>query len=270
MTTNSQIIDFLNIFAPLNLAEEWDNVGLLLGRPESETKKILTCLTLTPDVAMEAIDNQVSLIVSHHPILFRPVQKISSESLEGEIILSLVESGIAVYSPHTAFDSAREGINRLLAEMFQLENIQVLRPKLIADPDSPEAENVIGAGRFGDLPEEITLKDFLEKVRTGFSLDHLQYIGNPDTPVSRVGIACGSAAEFMDDALDAGCDLFLTGEARFHDCLKARASNISMVLVGHYASERLAVEQLATVISKEFPTIDVRASKIESDPLKWI
>jgi dinuclear metal center YbgI/SA1388 family protein len=270
---NSNIIEYLKIFAPLELAEEWDNVGLILGRTDAITQSIMTCLTLTPDVAKEAIDNNISLIVSHHPILFRPVQKISSESSEGEMILSLIESGIAVYSPHTAFDSASSGINQFLAELLELDNIQVLRPMKSLELDESakgSSTAVRGAGRAGNLSQSTTLESFLQKVKDCFSMDQVQYIGDLKHDISRVGIACGAAAEFMDDAQSLGCDLFLTGEARFHDCLNARTNGIAMILTGHYASERIAIEQLASLISKEFPSIEVWASKIESDPLEWI
>ena len=93
----------------------------------------------------------------------------------------------------------------------------------------------------------MSLEEFLEKVKTSFSMKTLQYTGSLEQEISRVGIACGSAAEFLDDALAKGCDLFLTGEARFHDCLKARTAGIPMILTGHYLSERLAVEHLATL-----------------------
>ncbi len=270
---NSNIIEYLKNFAPLELAEDWDNVGLILGRTDAITQSIMTCLTLTPDVAKEAIDNNISLIVSHHPILFRPVQKISSESFEGEMVLSLIEAGIAVYSPHTAFDSANRGINQFLAELLELENIEVLRPMISLEPDESASSSttaVMGAGRAGKLSQTTSLEAFLQKVKNCFSMEHVQYIGDLKKDISRVGIACGAAAEFMDDAQSLNCDLFLTGEARFHDCLRARTSGISMILTGHYVSERIAVEQLASRISKEFPSIEVWASKIESDPVEWI
>ena len=108
------ITGFLNRIAPLNLAEQWDNVGLLVGDDDRETSTVMTCLTLTPNVAIEAAQHNAQLIVSHHPILFRPVQQITAANSEGRMLLGLVEAGIAVYSPHTAYDSARDGGGNLL------------------------------------------------------------------------------------------------------------------------------------------------------------
>lgn len=113
--TIDQIVEFLEQFAPPMLAEDWDNTGLLIGDRDGKVDRILTCLTLTPDVAEEAIDKGVQLVVSHHPVLFRKVQKITSDDAEGQMLLRLIRAGVAVYSPHTSFDSAENGINRQLA-----------------------------------------------------------------------------------------------------------------------------------------------------------
>ncbi|MGE0375926.1 MAG: Nif3-like dinuclear metal center hexameric protein, partial [Planctomycetaceae bacterium] len=104
-----EITTFLREIAPLELAEEWDNVGLLIGDEQQQVKHVLTCLTLSPDVAAEAVSRQVDLVVAHHPILFRPVQRLTSDMPEGTMLLSLIAAGVAVYSPHTAFDSAADG-----------------------------------------------------------------------------------------------------------------------------------------------------------------
>jgi len=269
-----QITDFLHAFAPLDQAERWDNVGLLLGDHAADIQRIMTCLTLTSDVAREAIERDVQLIVSHHPIFFRPVQKLTSTTPEGKLVLALLRSGIAVYSPHTAFDSARLGINQMLASWLGLQEIRPIRSSL-----SP-SDNAFGSGRWGKLNSPVTLREFLKLARTRLKLPGqpaphggqdvlLQYVGQLDQSVSTVGIGCGSAAEFLRDAAQLGCDLFLTGEARFHDCVEARETGISLVLAGHYGTERPGVEQLAELLQAEFPTLTVWASQVETDPLFW-
>src|SRR5262245_174279 len=115
MPTVSAIAAFLEDFAPNRLAAEWDNVGLLIGDSRRPVERVMTCLTVTPQSAAEAVAQKAELIVSHHPVLFRPVQRITADTLEGRTLLELIRSGIAVYSPHTAFDSARSGINQQLA-----------------------------------------------------------------------------------------------------------------------------------------------------------
>lgn len=257
-------VTFLESFAPLALAEEWDNVGLLVGDRNEPLHRVLTCLTLTPDVADEAIREQAQLVVTHHPVLFRKVRRITADAAEGAMLLRLIRAGVAVYSPHTAFDSAAEGINTRLAKSLGLDQIEPLRP---APPESAPAG--AGTGRHGRLPEPVTLAEFIEKVHAALPDSRCLYTGDLQQRIERVGIGCGSAAEFLDDAIRARCDAFLTGEARFHASLQARAAGIALVLAGHYATERPAVEDLATTLRTQFPGLDARPSAVERDPVQW-
>src|SRR5438128_720550 len=127
MLTLQAVMDDLEQLAPLALAEEWDNVGLLLGERSKQIERLMTCLTITPESAAEAIAEQADVIVSHHPVLFRPVQRLTDATPEGRTLLSLLRAGIAVYSPHTAFDNAPGGINDLLATKLGLTAIVPLR-----------------------------------------------------------------------------------------------------------------------------------------------
>jgi dinuclear metal center YbgI/SA1388 family protein len=263
------ISKFLSSLAPLSLAEEWDNVGLLLGDDDAIVRQLMTCLTLTEDVAREAVDRGVDLIVSHHPVLFKPVQRLTTQTPEGAVLLALAGGGIAVYSPHTAFDSARDGINQQLAESLGLEEISPLRSGGPADTSHSSNVEIIGSGRQGRLPAPATLGEFNDRVKAALGVVHLQYVGDEGLAVNRVGVACGSAAEFIPDAVRHGCDVLLTGEARFHACLEARQNGIGLVLAGHYATERPAVEALALTLRAQFPELDVWASRDETDPLRW-
>jgi dinuclear metal center YbgI/SA1388 family protein len=259
----SRIIDFLDRLAPPALAESWDNVGLLLGDPASEIRSLMTCLTLTPDVAAEALGARAELIVTHHPVLFRGVKRLTTATPEGDMILSLIRGGVAVYSPHTAFDSARTGINQILAERLGLQEIAPLRPAASEDLSG------LGSGRFGRLLHSGNLGQFLELVRNQLGMRHLQYTGDLGRPVVRVALACGSAAEFLADAHRHGCDVFLTGEARFHACLEAQQCGVALVLAGHYGTERPGIEFLADSLQQSFPGLRVWASNVESDPVLW-
>jgi dinuclear metal center YbgI/SA1388 family protein len=269
MTDRSEILKFLQSLAPLELAEDWDNVGLLLGRETGEVSKVLTCLTLTPGVAFEAVKARVQLIVTHHPILFRPVQSLTTSSADGGMLLLLIEAGIAVYSPHTAYDSAEKGINAQLAELFGLVDpwpIRRVDPAVLAK--HPELQG-LGSGRVGDLPKKMSLEEFAAEVQRRLqSTAGVQFVGDPEMEIFTVGIACGSAAEFLGEASRQTADVLLTGEARFHACLEARRLDIGLVLAGHYATERGGAERLAEFIQQEFPDVNAFPSQIESDPLK--
>jgi len=129
MPNVADVVKVLEAFAPKTLAAEWDNVGLLLGESSANVERIMTCLTVTPRVVAEAVAEMVDLIVSHHPVLFRGAKQLTDGTPEGRLLLPLLKSGIAVYSPHTAFDNCKGGINDILAEIFGLTNVRPLRNK---------------------------------------------------------------------------------------------------------------------------------------------
>ncbi|MFM7115871.1 MAG: Nif3-like dinuclear metal center hexameric protein [Planctomycetota bacterium] len=261
--TIREVSDYLRAIYPLRLAETWDNVGLLVGNDLAPAARIMTCLTVTPESADEAIEEQVQLIVSHHPLPFHSFKRLTTELTPTRLLWQLAQAGIAIYSPHTAFDSAAEGINQLALERLNCAGIRPLLPK----PGDPEG---LGAGRAGDLPSPTSLSEFAARVKTIYDIPCVQFVGQPDRIITRCGSACGSGGSFVGAAADAGCDALLTGEASFHDCLEARARNIALILVGHYASERFGVEQMAERIAEQFPSAQVWPSRRESDPLQIV
>ncbi len=265
----TELVEFLRRLAPLELAEEWDNVGLLVGDSQASVRSVMTCLTLTPEVAEEAVTEQADLIVSHHPVLFRATKRLTADEPEGATLLKLIRAGIAVYSPHTSYDSCREGINQQLAEWFGLEEIEPLRVLPCEEEAEETTGRPVGIGRCGRLPEPTPLAELVQTVKQVLNVARLWYVGDGAQVVERLGIACGAAAEFAKDALAKGCDVFLTGEARFHSCLEAKALGLAMILPGHYATERPAVERLAERLAQQFPGLKVWASRAEQDPLRW-
>ena len=120
MLSVAAVIDYLEEFAPSHLAAKWDNVGLLLGDRAAAVQRVMTCLTVTPESAAEAVADGAQLIIAHHPILFRGVKQLTSATVEGRMVLSLIRAGVSVYSPHTAFDNTHGGINDALAARLQL------------------------------------------------------------------------------------------------------------------------------------------------------
>jgi len=260
MPTIKTVAAFLENLAPLQLAEDWDNVGLLVGDPGGEVSRVMTCLTITPPTAAEAVDAKAELIVAHHPIPFQPVRRLTTETTTGRLLLELIAARIAVYSPHTALDSAREGINRQLAAGLGLRGISPLAPR----DEGP------GAGRWGWLEAPLTLAEVARRVKEFLSIEQMQMVGRPEQPVRTLAVACGAAGEFLDAAREAGCDGMLIGETRFHTCLEAEAAGIGLLLPGHFASERFALESLSETLARQFPQLQVWASRQERDPIRWV
>jgi dinuclear metal center YbgI/SA1388 family protein len=299
-----RVCQILADIAPLALAESWDNVGLLVGDRQRSIRVVMVCLTVTPQVVEEAIAKRVELIVTHHPLPFRPLTKITSDTTVGKMLLALITHGIAVYSAHTAYDSARGGINQLWAEGLGLSGIA---PLVLADPTrlhptgglNPAGINTpvacqapaepIGAGRYGRLPEPLDPASLAQKVASicrcrswklvggklaGGKLAGGSPPGSANAPISKVAIACGSGGSFLSAAKGRGCQALVTGEASFHDCLEAEASGLALILVGHYASERFGMERLSGRLATEFRRIDgeleVFSSDADVDPLRTV
>jgi dinuclear metal center YbgI/SA1388 family protein len=263
MPTVGEVAQVLEQLAPLALAEKWDNVGLLVGEGEWPAERVMTCLTVTPDTVSEAIDGGAQLIVSHHPLPFRPVTTITSATTVGRLLLQLIRHSIAVYSPHTAFDSAPAGINQHLAIGLGLQEIMPLAPAASGDPEE-------GAGRHGLVGEPLTRRELAERTKQFLNIDSVRIAGPTDENVLRVAIACGSGGSFLDAAVAAECDVLVTGETTFHTCLEAEAQGVGLILAGHYASERFALLSLADYLTDQLPGVHVWASRSERDPLRVV
>ena len=149
MTKPADVIASLEDLAPLRLAADWDNVGLLVATKRPVIHRVMTCLTLTIDVAREAVSQKADLVVTHHPLPFRPVNRITEETPTGAILVELVTAGIGVWSGHTAWDSAAHGINAMLAEILSLQDVAPLEPD--------EREPNVGFGRMGTASSHDTV-----------------------------------------------------------------------------------------------------------------
>lgn len=268
MTTLREVCQFLDEFAPPQLAEEWDNVGLLIGDPAQAIERIMTCLTITPASAAEAVRERADLIVTHHPLPIKPLARITSDHTPGRLVLQLIRAGIAVHSPHTAFDSAAAGINQQLAAGMGLARIAPLIPA--AEADGNPSAIMPGSGRYGQLPQPATIDELAMRLKQFLKIDRLQVVGDPQRAIELAGVACGSAGSFLGPAIKAGCQLLVTGETSFHTCLEAEASGVSLLLTGHYASERFALERLAEVLQARFARLSVWASRDELNPLSFL
>jgi putative NIF3 family GTP cyclohydrolase 1 type 2 len=214
--------------------------------------------------------------------------------LDGEILSKLMGSKIAVYSPHTAHDSAFFGINRQLAAGLELLDVRPLIPgttpasrealdglepsvaDFVAhdlpakDAKSDAAAPLLGAGRIGRCEKPTTFAALIEQVKDMLQIPALLAVGDDKKTIRKVAIGCGAADDFVGNAADAGADALLLGEARFHACLEARARGIGLILAGHYATERFAACILADRIARKFPALSVKASDKESDPIRVV
>jgi len=264
----SEFCEILVDIAPLGLAEDWDNVGLLVGDRTASLKRAMTCLTITPQVAQEAVERHVDLIVTHHPLPFKPIGKITSDTTVGNLLLRLISSGVAIYSAHTAFDSAASGINQMWADGLGLTDSS---PMIVANATAEASR--LGSGRQGLLTRPLTLIELATQAGEYCHARDVRIVGAAPE-IRKVAIACGSGAAFLQAARAVGCQAMITGEATFHACLEAEAIGIALVLVGHYASERFAMERLVDELQRRVAIgggeCDIFASRADIDPLRTV
>lgn len=283
VVTLNTVAEFLTEIFPPALAEEWDNTGLLIGDRSRSVKTVVTALTVTETVVSEAARCGGDLIVSHHPFPFQAAKRWTSDTTAGKLLLALVGEGLALYSPHTSYDSAFWGINRQIARRMGLTEVVSLRPlpvlpceAMLSGLDSKTTELLkaelhtpLGIGRIGTLPKPITLLELLKEVREQFSVQTVPYVGDPSRKISRLAIACGAADDFVKDAIHLGADAFLLGEIRYHKALEAVNANMAVLAPGHFATERFAAVTLADRLARKFPQLNILASKEEWDPFRF-
>jgi len=262
MPTIARVTAALESIAPLSLAAEWDAVGLLVGPRRPDISRVMTCLSLTAETAAEAVRERADLVVTHHPLPFRPVSRITDESPVGRVLLDLAGAGIGVWSSHTAWDSAAGGINDQLAALLGLERVAPLEPS----PLHPLA----GLGRAGTAPAGWSVGRLARHAVDRLAAGGVQVSGDAARPAGRVGIICGSGGDAVARVIAAGCETFLTGEIRLHHAIEARAAGLAVIAVGHHASERFSLDVLARRLAEEVAGLTCWASRDETDPLPWL
>lgn len=222
-----EIIKKIEDFAPSSLACTWDNPGLLCGDREKDIKKVFLTLDTNLTTVKEAVEKGADMIISHHPIFMSGIKKIDFSTPDGKMIELLIKNDIVVFAAHTNMDAAQSGINQRLAEIFELENIGILEP----------IDEKSGIGRFGDLKSEVSAVEFAETVKEKLNTPHLRISG--ERTIKKLGICSGSGADFVDYAIENGCDCLLTGDVKYHNAIDAALDGICIIDAGHFPTEKL-------------------------------
>jgi dinuclear metal center YbgI/SA1388 family protein len=262
MPTLRDVTTALDHLAPLRLAASWDSVGLLVAPRRDAIARVMTCLTLTPTVAEEAVRERADLVVVHHPLPFRPVPRITPDTGPGRVLLELIAAGAGIWSSHTAWDSAAGGINDQLAALVGLAHVAPIEP----DAELPS----VGFGRAGTAAAGLGVGDLAARAAAGLQVRRVQIAGDPARPAGRVGIVCGSGGDCIAEVVRGGCDTLLTGELKLHQATEAVAAGLAVVAVGHHASERFSMDVLAERLAAAVDGLVCWASRDERDPLGWL
>jgi dinuclear metal center YbgI/SA1388 family protein len=235
LATVRDVERILNEMMRPGLAEEWDNVGFLIGRADKTVKVILGALDFSREVCEQAIALKADMIVTHHPAIFTPMKSLTDRDWRNELVLRAAEHGIAVYSAHTNLDSVLGGVNDVLAKTLELENIESF---------NGEDGALQGIGRIGSLPEPLTLEAFIARVKCALRLEHVGVAGSCSS-IKRVAVCGGSGMSFLDEVIAAGADIFVTGDVKYHAAQDAVAKGLTVIDAGHQGTELLVVNDFA-------------------------
>lgn len=256
-----EILNYINEFAPWGYAENWDNVGLMLGSRQTEINKILLCMDVTSKVIKEAISYEAGLIISHHPFMFTKLNALDFDTIKGQQIQTLVTKNISVISAHTNLDVAVGGVNDTLAETIGLSELKPLKPYI---PDG--FDNNLGLGKVGILNTETAFNKFIEKLKKSLNITNLRIIGTPPENVKNVAVFCGSFDGDLNSLMSLKQDVLITGDLKYHTALDAREMGLCIIDVGHFASEHVILSRLHKLLTEKFNSVEVLCSKMESDP----
>ena len=232
------VIRALELFAPLPLQESYDNAGLQVGLTEAEVSGALLCLDVTEEVIAEAREMDCDLIVSHHPLLFRGLKRITDSTQVERCVRMALQYNIAIYSAHTNLDNAEDGVNYRIAEKLGLQDVELMMPRrVMVSIEDHEQPIKAGSGVIGYLPESDDSLQFLQRVKEAFGVECLMHNELLQRPIQSVAI-CGGAGDFMlDEAIRLQADAFLTGEMHYHQFF-GHDQQIQIAVLGHYQSER--------------------------------
>jgi dinuclear metal center YbgI/SA1388 family protein len=278
--TVAEIIEIMNQLAPPLLAEEWDNVGLQIGDSRQSVQRIWVALDPSPEVVKAACQKNVDLLITHHPLIFRPLKSIDFDTPGGSIIQMAAHHQLAIFSAHTNLDIVRNGVNDVLAQQLGLRNLSVLHPvqveertkKKVAPLTDSQAE--YGIGRIGSLAKAGSLKSVVSMVKKKLKLDFIKVAGDLEMKVKQVAICSGSGSSLMQAFLASKAQVYISGDIHYHDAREAETANRGIIDIGHFPSEHLMVDALAQQLKSMIYTAGIKAEimacTIEKDPFRII
>ena len=274
-----QVVDALEQYAPLPLQEGYDNAGLQVGLTEAvEVSGALLCLDVTEAVVDEAIRKGCNLIVSHHPLIFRKLARISDENYVQRTVMKAIKNDIAIVSMHTNMDAATGGVNFKIAEKLGLRNVRFFGGE-------KEVNGVKGGeGVIGEIADEaieassdlkerfsegIAADDLILMLRDRFRVESVQCNELLRRPIRKVALCGGAGSFLLDAAIAAGADAFITGEMHYHEFF-GHEQEIQICVIGHYQSEQFTSEIFQSIIEEKCPEVKCYISEINTNPILYL
>lgn len=266
-TTVQDILEIIETIAPAHLAESWDNTGLMIGDPECTVHTVLLGLDPTMEILDEALSTDAQLIITHHPVIFHPLNSIHPAQQNGRFINAAIRNQINVIGCHTNLDSSRNGVSNTLARQLGLSDIT---PLVIHDG----AEAGCGMGRIGNYTEPLSAKDFIERLRAVLDPPWLLSAGNQPNKIERVAVCGGSCSDLAEEAMQAGAQVFVTSEVKHSVARWAEDAGFWIIDAGHFATENNGIldlaKLLATEVTKRGKDLSIKVTEKQNPPLTLV
>lgn len=249
-----EIIEKLETLSPVTFAEEWDNVGLLAGRRDKEVRTVYIDLDATDEAIEEAIRLGADLLLTHHPLIFRKLGRVNTDDFIGRRIYELIRNDISYYAMHTNFDVM--GMADAAADALSLKDRQVLN---VTYEDDIAKE---GCGRVGKLERHMRVEELAALVKEKFHVPNVRVYGNLEDIVETAAVMPGSGGSYVNDALNAGADVMITGDIDHHEGIDAVAQGIVIIDAGHYGIEKLFIPYIEAFLKRELPALKLYKAEI--------
>ena len=254
-----QVIEALEQFAPLPLQEGWDNAGLQVGLTEADVSGALLCLDVTPAIVREAVAKGCNLIVSHHPLIFHKLARVSDADDVQRAVYEAIRQGITIVSMHTNMDSAVGGVNFKIAEKMQLTGARLFAPRVV---DGIEC----GSGVVGEFAQPMAADDFIIMLKHQFAVECVQANQLLRRPIRRVAVCGGAGAFLLPQAEALGADAFVTGEMHYHEFF-GHDQSLQIAVIGHYQSEQYTSEIFKSIIEERCPGVRCQIADTCTNPI---
>ncbi len=259
------LLRMLEVIAPERISEEWDNPGLQVGSVQQEIDRIVLSLDPTLNAIRAARLRNAQILLTHHPLLFKPISCLDTDVYPGNVISDALAGGISVIAAHTNLDTAARGINHILAHLLDLRDVAPLHHI----PEYPEG----GLGRIGVLPEPVGLAIFAKSLKTALRAEKVRIIGSTTSPILRVAIMGGAGGAMISRAKEMGADIFVTGDVSYHQALEAKSRGLLVIDAGHFSTEKTAflhfAETLRASLTENQFSAEVEIYEDEKDPFSY-
>lgn len=253
-----EIISIVEEFAPCHFQEDWDNSGLMVGDPAREVTSVILALDCTIDVVEEALDSGADMIITHHPLIFKGIKRIGTKSLQDKMLTKIIKNDLVVYSVHTNIDKVPDGVSGIMADKLGLLNREIL---------TKSEEKGVGLGIFGELAEEMSVDEFIGMVKERFGLSLIKSSKPLTVPVKKIALCGGSGGSLINDAFNAGAQVYISGDLSYHSYFCE--DGFMIIDIGHYESEIGVLDLLMSVILKKIPNFAVLRSKRSKNPIYY-